>query len=189
MARIARKNLEKQSESQKSPDVFVKSGNVNQDMQELSSAKDGDVSFKHTDQGIEKVLENTDFQIAGDLVGFSEKAKQLAFLEEKVVINILNANDDNQDNFVFLQINGEGAGDKNIPWLPRGVDVTVKRKFVEKLMRARPTRYKSRERFDQNGNRTYEQTATSALMYPFITVRDDNPLGDQWRKTIMAERA
>ena len=174
------------------PTLIVKSGNDNQDMQELTTAKEGDVSFNHKNGVLNKVVENaeiSEIDVVKDVYGFNDKAKQLAFLEEPVTINIHETNDVNQEPLVFLSINGMGAMPANNPYVPRGVDVVVKRKFVEKLMRARPTRYQSKERFNSNGEKEYYQPSTTALLYPFSVIRDENPRGNEWRRKIMAERA
>lgn len=136
--------------------------------------------------------ETTDSVIAvhSDMVGFNEKAERLAFMEELVQVMIhedQNANDDPQP-YVFLSVNGEGPMPNKVPWVPRGVPINIKRKFVERLARAKRETVKSVEKVNAQGERYIEYPKHASLQYPFSVLRDDNPRGATWLTQVLSER-
>lgn len=183
-------NLEVQTQVA-SPTIIVKDSTVvNTDVRELVTENIGAAHINHDGKSVTTTLDEIGFQQGVDMVGFDEKAEQLAFLEEKMVINIMETTDKNAEKFVYVAVNGEGAGHLGLPYLPRGVDVTVKRKHVEKLLRSRPSSYESQEYVAENGERKIRYPETAALMYPFQVISDPSPdKGRAWMKQILAERA
>lgn len=163
-------------------------GMRNQDVQELDLAKEGTVAF---DEGNDIDLSGADEVIVTqrEVTGISEKMATLQFMEEPVTINVHESTNENAAQYVFLAINGEGPGPQKFPYLPRGMDITVKRKFVDRLARARVVSYKSTERVNGAGEREVVYPKTSALLYPFSVVEDKNPRGRDWLRGLLSERA
>ena len=167
--------------------VYVRKGQKSVEPMEMDQAKLGDVSF---DESNSKLDAGSDIAIQGDLVNFNEKAAKLALMEEQVrVIIYEDTNQNNPEPMVFLAVNGEGAGPHKTPWVPRGVEITIKRKFVERLLRAKPVSFKSSIRQNAMGEKESVYSRSSALKYPFSVIHDDNPRGPAWMKQVMAEAA
>lgn len=102
-----------------------------------------------------------------------------AFMQEPVVINIMEAQDENATPMVEVGVNGRRM------ILPRGKDVTVPRCYVERLARAKRTVISQnldpslREQINRINRR-------QVLDYPFSTVQDTDK-GRQWLKQVLAE--
>lgn len=116
-----------------------------------------------------------------DFGRFKDKAAELAFLEEMVMIRIHESGDPHAENPVQLGVNGRQV------FIRRGEDVIVRRKFVEQLLRAKPENIQTNIRRDGDGNVRNMITKTRALKYPFSIIRDDNPMGRAWERKIRAE--
>lgn len=167
--------------------VYVRSGQQSAEPMEMEQGKLGDVKF---DEANERVEGSSDIAIQGDMVNFNEKAAKLSFMEEQLKVIIYeDTNQNNPEPMVFLAVNGEGAGPHKTPWVPRGVEVTIKRKFVERLLRAKPTSFKSIIRQNAMGDKEAVYQRSSALKYPFSVIHDPNPRGASWMKQVMAEAA
>jgi hypothetical protein len=132
--------------------------------------------------------EVSDIVVESNVYGLNEKAAKLAFLEEPVLINISEGTEKDAEKYVHLSVNGQGAGPGGTPWVPRGIDVTIKRKFVSVLCNARPVRYHNYEEVAPNGERVSKQRSTSADRYPFQVVEDSNPKGREWLSNLRASR-
>ncbi len=118
---------------------------------------------------------------SADPLGFEDHAAALSFLNEMVVINIMESSDPDAENPVFLSVNG-------VPiYVTRGQDEIVRRKYVEQLLRAKPVKVNSKGARNSEGDAINKITKTTSLRYPFNIVRDDNPKGQAWRKKILAE--
>ena len=115
------------------------------------------------------------------------KAKTLAFMEEPVTIVIADSADPNAEKMVFVAVNGEGAGHKKLPWLPRGVPVTIKRKFVERLARAKKVGIRTVDTRDASGYNTTAVQKSSGSLYTFTVLEDRNPEGTSWLRRVLAE--
>jgi hypothetical protein len=123
--------------------------------------------------------------------GMSEldaKAKLLAFYEEKLDVILLDTNDPNPEPHVFLSVNGRGPMPGGNPWVPRNVPVTMARKYVEQLCRAKPVRMRTVPGVDASGAKTMNVQRSSSLRYPFTVVRDPNPRGRAWLQELMRKR-
>lgn len=129
-------------------------------------------NMRRPDQYIEPVV---------DFGRFKDKAAELAFLEEMVMIRIHETGDPNAEPVVQLGVNGRQV------FIKRGEDVIVRRKYVEQLLRAKPENIQTNIRRDGDGNVRNMITKTRALKYPFSIVRDDNPMGRAWERKIRSE--
>jgi hypothetical protein len=116
-----------------------------------------------------------------DLYRWKDKAEELAFLEELVIINIFNDASPDAENPVQLGINGRMV----IVW--RGDPTVIRRKYVEQLLRAKPQRVTTRLDRSNPDNVKNFADKTSSLKYPFEIVQDDNPRGRAWAKKILSE--
>jgi hypothetical protein len=138
------------------------------------------------------VKEDTDvglIDVERNVHGLKEKAEALRFCEDILTINIHESSDqDAPETHVFLSVNGRGAGPNGIPWVPRGQNVKVARKYVEVLARARPSKYGSVEKINSIGEREVVYPRTSSLRYPFSVIEDPNPKGAAWLTTILRAR-
>jgi hypothetical protein len=157
------------------------------DVRSSAPGKEGSVVFggngvAHVEQG-EVVVET-------NLSGINKKAAMLKFMEEPVTIIIAEASDKNAEKAVFCKVNGRGPGPGGSPWLPRNMEITIPRKYVEVLARARPVRVQSVEKVNnETGERYMEQNKSSSDRYPFSVVQDANPAGREWLRSIRANRA
>jgi hypothetical protein len=127
-------------------------------------------------------MARSDLDLArGDPVTWESKAAQLAFLNEKIFIRIAETNDPNEQEIVFLSVNGKPV------WLKRGRVEYVRRHYVEQLFRAKPQKVKVTVAKNTEGEVVNRTTKSSALAYPFEIVRDDNPKGKAWAQQLMRE--
>ncbi|HYN54400.1 MAG TPA: hypothetical protein VES38_06820 [Methylotenera sp.] len=151
---------------------------------ELEVAPEKTVQF---DNGVRKDI-GSDIEIQGDVHGFADKAAKLAFMEEPVTVMLSESTDKNPERYVFISVNGIGAGPQGHPWVPRGVEITIKRKYLNVLAGARQVRYTNYEFTNNDGERGSAQRAASADIYPFSVIEDQNPRGREWLKQLRASR-
>lgn len=108
------------------------------------------------------------------------KAAELeAFMNEPVMVTVLSAGKDNEHKFVQASVNGVTQ------MFEREVPIVVKRKYVERLARAKETAY-AQTLDDRLGEGMNRMTSQNSLRYPFQVVRDDNPRGAAWLRAVMA---
>lgn len=117
-----------------------------------------------------------------------QKAQMLAFFEEKIEIHIHDSTDINPEPHIFLSVNGRGAMPDGSPWVPRAQNVTIARKYVEQLARAKPVNLRTVPALDGDGFKTTALKRTSSLRYPFSVIRDPNPKGAAWLRDLMRQR-
>ena len=111
--------------------------------------------------------------------GAGEYARDLAFFEELVEVEVHESTDPNAEAVVDLYCNGVSQR------FIRGVPLVVKRKYVQILATAKPQTISTRATVsgDEVINRITKHTA---LRYPFRVIRDDNPKGADWlRETLL----
>lgn len=110
-----------------------------------------------------------------DGMGFDDYARELAFMEEKVDVEMHESTDPNASPIEDVYCQGV------VQRFLRGHTQTVKRKYVQILANARPVsmRTEIKKEDDDVINRVHK---TSALRYPFSVMRDDNPRGREWLK-------
>ncbi len=113
-----------------------------------------------------------------------EKLAELKFMEEMVTILIHEDPDPNADPMPMV---GNG-GDRDIVYLRRGEDQTVKRKYVEVLARSKITRYTQRRTVDETGIEKYIQVPRTTLRIPFSVIEDPSGRkGADWLRGILQE--
>lgn len=112
-----------------------------------------------------------------------QKADELAFMEEPVTVKVLESNSESDGALVTIGVNGRNQN------FIRGQDITVKRKYVEGLARAKPVGYRNEEYTMEDGTRSFRYPKRQGLRFPFQVIRDDNPRGADWLRKILAEGA
>ncbi len=119
---------------------------------------------------IERVSEND----------FVDKAQFEAFANEPVKIMVQLTNDSESLDIITPSVNGQ-----NQPII-RGVEIWVKRKYVEALARCKVTTYKQVENpLDRSDTKMMDATVPG---YNFTVTEDRNPIGAHWLKAILAEQ-
>ena len=112
----------------------------------------------------------------------SEKMQMLAFMAEPITIRIATSTDRNAEQCFELNINGKAE------FFRRGETKTVKRYFVDLLMRLKQTVYGQDLIINKEGIKSYVYPPSTGLKYDFAIIRDDNPLGKPWERAVLAER-
>ena len=120
-----------------------------------------------------------EIEVAGDVVGLSDKAAELAFMEEPVTIHLHESTNPNEEPVIYVGVNGVGV------WLQRGREHIVKRKYVLNLATSRPTSYTTVEGVDRDGAKTINLRSHNAVKYPFSVVHD-TPKGMEWLRKIQS---
>jgi hypothetical protein len=147
------------------------------DATDLPIGQDGVVTMSSVGAA---VLEQPEIQVV-DGPKALELASELAFMEEPVAVTVHQHNGQNPEPVVPIWVNGR------CQVFPRGQSITVKRKFVEGLARAKPTTYRNEEYVNQEGDKAFRYPTATGLRYPFQIDRDDNPRGADWIRKILAE--
>lgn len=120
-----------------------------------------------------------------NVYGASEKAAKLAFYEEPVRIFVYEGSGANDEKYIHLQNNGENVLPGS-PYLPRGCESTIKRKFVEQLASMRPITYSQPYKGTGSEQENIYRPQVS-VRYPFSIVHDANPQGAKWIKSFMGK--
>lgn len=116
--------------------------------------------------------------------GAMAKAEELAFMEEPVEVMVMESTDPNAEQLVQLSVNGRNQ------FVPRGIPVKMRRKFVGVLAATKQTSYTQQKRIDpRNGNVSMTMDPHTALRYPFTVISDQNPRGGDWLKKVLREAA
>lgn len=128
-----------------------------------------------------KALAKSVIEPVDNVVLDPEKMAMLAFFEEPVTVHI-HSSTNKQDEQVFeVIVNGK------IELFRRNEKKTVKRLFVDRLARLKPTRYTQVDGVDAQGVKVIDHLPTTGLRYPFSVVEDRNPLGVSWLNAVLAE--
>ncbi|WP_313334007.1 hypothetical protein [Comamonas sp.] len=101
-----------------------------------------------------------------------------AFMNEPVMVTVLSGGKDNEAPFVQVAVNGV------LQMFRRDVPIVVKRKYVERLARAKETGYE--QDLERQGEQLNILKQAKSHRYPFIVNRDDNPKGGAWLRAVMA---
>jgi hypothetical protein len=117
-----------------------------------------------------------------DMHGFADKAEKLRFMEEKITIHLSEPYGPTDEHSVFLSINGEPPYPGN-HWLRRGVEHTIKRKFVEQLAKAKATTYTQPFK-QETSERANVMRPARSMRYPFQVTNDPNPKGVNWLRAM-----
>lgn len=110
-----------------------------------------------------------------------EKLAMLAFMNEDVTIRIGTTTDKNAEQVFEININGKGE------FFRRGETKTLKRYFVDHMLRLKQTVYTQKEVINPEGIKDILQVPHTALKYDFSIERDDNRLGESWKRAVLAE--
>lgn len=102
-----------------------------------------------------------------------------AFMNEPVMVTVLSGGKDNEAPYVQVGVNG------TIQMFKRDTPIVVKRKYVERLARAKETGY-DQTVDDRLGERMNLLHNRHSLRYPFQVNRDDNPRGGAWLRSVLA---
>lgn len=129
--------------------------------------------------------------IAGDVSQAKQYIDALAFNEEPVTILIEeNSRSDFPETHVSVQVNGKPAEVLQngqwlpIGWLPVGIEITTKRKFVEVLARSKTDGIKTvhdEATIERPRNTINRRTSAN---YPMSILEDRNPKGREWLSRI-----
>lgn len=104
-----------------------------------------------------------------------------AFMNEPVMVTVLSSGKDNETPYVQVAVNGV------MQMFLRDQPIVVKRKYLERLARAKETGY-DQTVDDRLGERMNTLHNRHSLRYPFQVNRDDNPRGAAWLRNILAGR-
>ena len=102
-----------------------------------------------------------------------------SFMNEPVMVTVLSGGKDNEAPYVQVSVNGITQMFK------RDVPIVVKRKYLERLARAKETGF-DQQVDDRLGERMNLLHMRNSLRYPFQVNRDDNPRGAAWLRAVLA---
>ena len=147
--------------------------------EELSMPKARDIEFPdnidpYQDSYVEIAQED-------DIRAFAEAKKLHDFMNEQVLIVLNESSEKNAPETVQLAAQGLNQ------FLVRGVEIWVKRIYVEALARARAMNLTTPEFIDSNGNRSTKISPTFGLVHNFQVIQDPNPDGFRWLQQILRE--
>lgn len=146
------------------------------------------------DLGLEQTLVHGEglANVAGSLSDPHGLAAELAFNEEPVTIRLEeNSRSDFPETHVPAGVNGRGAeiwlDGKWVAaqWLPVNMPITVKRKYVEVLLRSKSDNIRTKHEdanVEKPQNRVERRTTSN---YPMSIIEDKNPRGANWASRIM----
>lgn len=125
--------------------------------------------------------------------GQEEEAMQkLAFMEEPVEITIAaDSRSDIPETHVPVQVNGRGAeclyDGRWIPttWLPVDMMITIKRKYLEVLLRSKTEIIKTEPEGTDKTNPANRSRRISNRNYA-VTIHRDTAQGQEWQRMVMA---
>jgi len=105
---------------------------------------------------------------------WKDLAEAESFMNEPLVIQIHTTNDKNAPPSVYVGLNGEGG------WLPRGLKIRLKRKFVERLAQSQSASFQTKSNPDPHADEGTNVLRSSGQEYPFEVLQDPNPKGRAW---------
>ena len=129
--------------------------------------------------GVEVVGEAVQVEPVNEDPALKKLLEDEAFMNEMVEILIHPSSNEEDPDHVVLAVNGT-----NQPVF-RDVPTTIKRKYVEVLARMKETKY-SQKRHPIELDRS-ELVPRTGPIYPFEVLRDDNPKGRAWLRSIISE--
>lgn len=117
-----------------------------------------------------------------DRVLSDDKFAEEAFMREMVNITVHDSTSDIEEPLVWVLVNGVSQ------FIRRGYPQDVRRCYVERLARMKPTSY-SQTLDERKGEAEFNRLRSHhALRYPFSVNHDPNPKGPAWLRNILAER-
>lgn len=126
-------------------------------------------------------LETPTIERVGDHPLDQERLAMLEFMNEPVTIRIATTTDKNAAQVFEINING------NMEFFRRGEVKTVKRHFVDLMLRLKETSYSQKEVLNPEGIKDILHIPHTGLKYDFSIERDTNPLGNSWKRAVLAE--
>lgn len=118
--------------------------------------------------------------------------QKLAFMEEPVEISIsADSRSDTPETHVPVQVNGRGAEcwfeGRWIPttWLPVGMMITIKRKYLEVLLRSKTEIIKTEPEGTNVPNPANRHRRINTSNYA-VTIHRDSAQGQEWQRLVMA---
>lgn len=121
---------------------------------------------------------------SSDSSEFQEKAEQMMFDQEKILIMVMPSASTYPDHTFLIGVNGTMIA------IMRGHEQMVPRNYVEVLLRAKTSTYGNIETRNQLTNElTVINPETKSHRYPLQVLRDDNPLGAKWLERVVNDRA
>lgn len=121
--------------------------------------------------------------IIGQEKDLSRAVKEEAFMNEMVLVELIETAHENDAPHVILNVNGRSQP------LFRGEPTRIRRCFVEVLARMKETKFVPQEADMQNPMATNTPKGKTGFAYPFTVLEDTNPLGREWLKAVKAEPA
>ena len=112
---------------------------------------------------------------------FKDLIEYESFMNDPMVIRVLETNDVNAPWRVFVGINGD------MRWIPRGKPVRIQRRFVERLAQSQERRFITKENNDRDSDDGFTTLTKSAQSYQFEVLKDDHPQGRRWLTRMMRE--
>lgn len=112
----------------------------------------------------------------------TEKMAMLKFMDELITIRIATSTDKSAEQCFELNVNGRPE------FFRRRETKTVKRYFVDRLLRLKQTVYGQDMVINKEGIKSYVYPPSTGLKYDFAIIRDDNPLGKSWERAVLAEQ-
>jgi len=101
------------------------------------------------------------------------------FMAEKVEVILAEPMSEMEPIFAELQVNGDYV------CVPRdGNPHTIRRYHLEILARAKQSRVRQKKIVNADGSMGFQEENVLALTYPYQLVRDDNPHGRSWLKSV-----
>lgn len=124
---------------------------------------------------------NSVIERAGDHPLDGERLAMLAFLNEPITLRIGTTTDKNAAQVFEININGR------LEFFKRGEVKTVPRYFADHMLRLKETSFSQKEVINAEGIKDILHIPHTGLKYDFSVERDDNPLGDSWKRAVLAE--
>lgn len=111
---------------------------------------------------------------------FKDREKELAFNEDMLTIIIHPSTEKNAERVILVAVNGRNC------YIPRNLEVKVRRKYVERLAHARQENIEqdvtAKDPADVN-----RLNITQAHKYPFSVLHDPHPDGAAWLRKVCSE--
>lgn len=111
-----------------------------------------------------------------------EWVDMMAFMNEDVEVRIGETTDPQAERVFEININGK------LELFARGETKTVKRFFVDRMMRMKQTRYSQKEIIDDEGVKQIVNIPHTSIKYDFAITRDDSPHSKAWQRAVLAEQ-
>lgn len=137
---------------------------------------------KNTIQGIDLKDDAPIVETVAESSDFGALAASEAFMNEIVTVYVHPTTNENEATQFLINCNGT-----NQP-VVRGVEIPMKRKYVEILARMKETKY-TQVTPNPAAPDVSEMRARTGLVYPFDLIDDKNPKGRAWLRNVLAEPA